>query len=157
MSDSFVTPWTVAPRILCQWDSPGKNTRGGCHFLLQGNFPTQGSNLGLLSWQADFLLPSHWGSLTDFVVVQSISCVRLFATPWTVAPQASLSFTITWNLIKFMSIELIPSNRLILSHPLLLLPSVFPSIRVFYNESALCIRWPSTGASASASVLPNQD
>ena len=82
----------------------------------------------------------------------SHSGVRLFATPWTIATQASLSFTITWNLIKFMSIELMPSNHIILSHPLLLLPSIFPSIRVFYNESALCIRWPSTGVTKESDM-----
>ena len=77
------------------------------------------------------------------VAVQSLSCVRLLATPWTAAPQASLSFTIYQNLLRFMSIEWVMlSNHLILCHPLLLLPSIFPSIRVFSNESALCIRWP---------------
>ena len=75
--------------------------------------------------------------------VQSLSCVRLFATPWTEACQASLSITNSWGLFKLMSIELVmPSNHLILCHPLLLLPSVFPSIRAFSYESALCIRWP---------------
>ena len=69
------------------------------------------------------------------VIVQSLSCVRLFATPWTAAPQASLSITNSWNLLTLMSIELVmPSNHLILCHPLLLLPSIFPSIRVFSNE-----------------------
>ena len=76
-------------------------------------------------------------------VVQLLSRVRLFSTPWTAAHQASLSFTISWSLLKVMSIEsVMPSNHLILYHPLLLLPSIFPSIRVFSNESALCIRWP---------------
>ena len=79
----------------------------------------------------------------NFVVVQSLSHVPLFATPWTAAHQASLSFTISWSLLKLMSIEsVMPSNHLILCHPLLFLPSIFPSIRVFFNESALCIRWP---------------
>ena len=64
-------------------------------------------------------------------------------TPWTTAYQASLSFTISWNLLKLMSIEsVMPCNHLILFHSLLLLPSIFPSIRVFSSESALCIRWP---------------
>ena len=77
------------------------------------------------------------------IVVQSLSCVRLFATPWTTAHQASLSFTIFWSLLKLMSIEsVMPSNHLILCHPLLLLPSIFHSIRVFSNESTLCIMWP---------------
>ena len=73
--------------------------------------------------------------------VQLLSHVWLFATPWTTACQASLSITNSWSLPKLMSIEL-PSNHLILCHPLLLLPSIFPSIRVFSNESALRIRWP---------------
>ena len=70
-------------------------------------------------------------------------CVRLLATPWTAARQASLSFTISQGFIKFMSIEsVMPSNHLILCHPLLLLPSISPSIRVLSSESALSIRWP---------------
>ena len=78
-----------------------------------------------------------------FRLVQSLSCVWLFATPWTAARQASLSITNSRSLLKLMSIELVmPSNHLILCHPLLLSPSIFPSIRVFSNESALCIRWP---------------
>ena len=78
----------------------------------------------------------------QFSSVQSFSHVQLFATPWTAASQASLSITNSWNLLKLMSIELVmPSNHLILCRPLLLLPSI-PSIRVFANESILCIRWP---------------
>ena len=74
---------------------------------------------------------------------QSLSHFRLFATLWTAACQASLSITNSWSLLKLMSIEsMMPSNHLILCHPLLLLPSIFPSIRVFSSESALCIRWP---------------
>ena len=76
------------------------------------------------------------------VVVQSISHVRLVANPWTAALQASLSFTISQSLLKFISIEsVMPSNHLVLCHPPLLLPSIFPSIRVLSNELALCIRW----------------
>ena len=75
--------------------------------------------------------------------VQLLSRVRLFATPQTAARQASLSITNSQSLLKLTSIELVtPSNHLILCRPLLLLPSVFPSIRVFSNESALCIKWP---------------
>ena len=75
--------------------------------------------------------------------VQLLSCVRLFVTPWTAAHQASLSITNSQRLLKLMSIMLVmPSNHLILCCPLLLLPSLFPSIRVFSNESALLIRWP---------------
>ena len=75
--------------------------------------------------------------------VQLLSCVWLFVTPWTAAHQASLSITNSWNLFNLMSIQLVmPSNHLILCCPLLLPPSIFPSIRVFSNESVLHIRWP---------------
>ena len=78
-----------------------------------------------------------------FSSVQSLSCVRLFVTPRTAARQASLSITNSWSLLKFMSSELVmPSSHFILCRPLLLLPSAFPSIRVFSNESALRIWWP---------------
>ena len=82
--------------------------------------------------------------ITDFVVVvQSLSHVQLLVTPWTAAHQASLSITNSWSLLKHMSIEsAMPSNHLILCLHLLLLPSIFTSIRVFSNESSLCIRWP---------------
>ena len=87
------------------------------------------------------------------VVVQSLSRVQLPVTRWTIAPQASLSFTISMHLLKLMSIEsVMPSNRLILCWPLLLLPSILPSIKVFSNESTLHIRWQSFGTSVS--VLP---
>ena len=76
------------------------------------------------------------------VAVQSLSHVQLFATQWTAACQASLSFNISWSLLRLMSIEsMMPSYHFTLCHPLLLL-SIFPSIRIFSNESALCIRWP---------------
>ena len=78
-----------------------------------------------------------------FSSVQSLSHVQLFETPWTTACQASLSIINSQSVPKLTSIELVmPSNHLIFCHPLLLLPSIFPSIRVFSNESALCIRWP---------------
>ena len=79
----------------------------------------------------------------QFSSVQSLSCVRLFAIPWITASQASLSITNTRSLLKLMSIELVtPSSHLILFRPLLLLPPIPPSIRVFSNESALRMRWP---------------
>ena len=82
-------------------------------------------------------------SALGYFVLQWVSRVQLFATPWTATCLASLSFTISQSLLKFMSVELVmPSNHLILCYPLLLLPSIFPSIRVFSNESVLCIRWP---------------
>ena len=86
--------------------------------------------------------------------VQTLSHVRLFATPWTAAHQASLSITKSQSPPKPMSIEsVMPSNHLILCHPLLLLPSIFPSIRDFSKESALCIRWPKYWRFSFNSVL----
>ena len=83
-------------------------------------------------------------------------CVQLFVTLWTAARQASLFFTISRSFLKLMSIELMmPSNRLILCHPLLL-PSVFPSIRVFFNKWALCIKWPKFW-SFSFSISPSNE
>ena len=77
------------------------------------------------------------------VVIQSLSQVQLLATPWTAAHQSSLPVTNSWSLLKLMSIQsVMPSNHLILCHPLLLPPSIFPSIRVFSNGSALLIKWP---------------
>ena len=91
------------------------------------------------------------------VVVQSLNHVRLLATLWTAAHQAFLSFTICRSLLKLMSIESVMlSNRLILCHPLLLLPSIFPSIRVFSNESALRIRLPKYW-SFSFSISPSNE
>ena len=85
---------------------------------------------------------SHRAPQRVVAIVQSLSCVRIFVTPWTAAHQASPSFIICRSLLRFMSVELVmPSNHLILCCPLLLLPPIFPSIRVFSNESALSIRW----------------
>ena len=87
--------------------------------------------------------------------VQSLSRVWLFESPWPAALQAFLSITNSWNLLKLMSIKLVmPSNHLILCHPLLFLPSIFPSIRVFSNESVLCIRWPKD---CSFSINPSNE
>ena len=98
------------------------------HFLLRyTKLICNSDNKALLSGCCSLLLSSVW----------------LFVTPWTAAHQASLSFTIFLSLLKLIVIELVmPSNHLILCHPLLLLPSIFPSIRVFSNESVLCMRWP---------------
>ena len=88
-------------------------------------------------------LQSNSSPIIVVVAVQSLSRVLLFATPWTAACQASPSGTNSWSFLKLMSIEVVmPSNHLILCHPLLLLPSIFPSIRVVPSESALHIRWP---------------
>ena len=102
--------------------------RCGCMGSCMGRFKSYYS-MSLMSFQF-------------FVVVQSLSHLWLFVTPWTAAHQASLSFTLSQSLLKLMSIELVmPSNHLILCHSLLL-PSIFPSISVFSNESALPIKWP---------------
>ena len=91
------------------------------------------------------------------VVVQSLNCVPLFATSWTAEGQVFLSFTISRRLLTLMSVEsVVPSTRLILCHPVLLLPSVFPSIRVFSNELALYIRWPKYW-SFSFSISPSSE
>ena len=93
----------------------------------------------------------------QFSSIQSLSLVRLFANPWTAACQASLSVTSSQSLLKLMSIEsVMPSNYLILCHPLLLLPSIFPSIRVFSSELVLRIRWPKYW-SFSFSISPSNE
>ena len=103
-------------------------------------------------WNRTFKILSCLGSF-QFSSVQSLSHVRLFATPWTASCQVSLSITNSQSLPKLMSIQsVMPSNHLILCHPLLLPPSIFPSIRVFSNESVLHMRCQSIGASVS--VLP---
>ena len=86
-----------------------------------------------------------------------LSHVQLFATPWTAARQASLSITNSWSLLKFMSIVLVmPSNHLTLCFPLLLPPSIFPSIRVFSNELVLCMRWPKYRSFSFSISPPNE-
>ena len=113
------------------------------------------------------VLLSSWGHLRDLeqgilgekwvVIIQSLSRVQLFVTPWTAAHQASLSITLFWSLLKLMSIEsVMPSNHLIFCWPLLLQTSVFPSIRVFSNESLLPIRWPKYW-SFSFSISPSNE
>ena len=103
-------------------------------------------------WYSNFGV--FWKVKYNFVIVNSLSCVRLSVTPWTAALQASLSFTVSWSLLKFMSIEsMMSSNHLILCLPLLLLLLIFPSIRVFSNASFVS-GGQSIRVSASASVLP---
>ena len=122
-------------------------------FYMYPSTRTLAQSCTAVSW---LLLPCFsMPSLTWFSSVQSLSRVRLFATPWTAAHQASLSITNSRSSPKLMSMELVMlSNHLIFCRPLLLPPSIFPSIRVFSNESALRMRWPSNGVSASTSVLP---
>ena len=101
--------------------------------------------------------PELPANLATFSSVQLLSCVQLFAIPWTATCQASLSITNSWSLLKLMSIKLVmPSIHVILCHPLLFLPSIFPSIRVFSNESVLHIRWPKYW-SFSFSISPSNE
>ena len=127
-----------------------------------------GLNKSEIGSNADFFLPCYsielnetfdftWFNLNQFCSFQLFSRVRLFGTPWTTARQASLSITNSWSLLKPMSIvSVMPSSHLILCHPLLLLPTIPPSIRVFSNESALCIRWPKYW-SFSFSISPSNE
>ena len=119
-----------------------------CFFLIL-SFPIQEQNN-----VSPFIL-INWNIISQSV--QSLICVRLFVTPWTPARQASLSITNSQSLLKFMSIDwVMPSNHLILCHPLLLPPSIFLSIRVFSNESVLRIRWPKYW-SFSFSISPSNE
>ena len=111
--------------------------------LKESSVITTGFVFGL--WHSKVYLVSacQRNTINKISSFQSLSHVRLFETPWTEAYQASLSITLSQSLLKLMSIELVlPSNHLILCRPLLLLPSIFPSMSVFSNESLLCIRWP---------------
>ena len=154
----FVTPWTI-------YSLPGSSVHGvfqggkwsGLLFSSPGIFLTQGLNPWHEHWQVDSLPQSQreakrWGH--QFSSVQSLSRVRLFVTPWIAARQASLSITNSQSSPKLMSIKLVmPSNHLILCHPLLL-PPIPPSIRVFSNESTPCMRWPKYW-SCSFSISPS--
>ena len=120
------------------------------------NLPTQGSNLGLPCCRQILYCLSHQRSPCMFSV-QPLSHVRLFVTPWIAPCQDSLSVTNSWSLLKLMSIEsMMPSNHLIFCRPLLLSSSIFPSIRVFSNESVLRIRWPKYW-SFSFSIRPSNE
>ena len=134
MSDSLQPSGLQPTRLLCHWDSPGKNTGVGGHALLHGIFQY---------WLVGSLAPpGKPREAFQFSSVQSQTHIQLFATPWTAAHQASLSITSSLSLLTLMSIEsVMASNHLILCHPLLLPPSIFPSIRIFSNESVLRIRW----------------
>ena len=143
----FVIPWSVAYQAPLSVEFSWQKYWSGLPFPSPGDLSDPGIELRSPTLQAD-ALPSEPPAkppleLYQFSLVQSLSCVWLFATPWTAACQASLSITNSQSLPKVMSIELVmPSNHLILCHPLLLLPSIFPSISVFSNESALGVKWP---------------
>ena len=137
-------------RPLCPWGSPGKNNGVGSHFLLQGIFLTQGSNLGLLHCRHILYHLS-----VQFSSVHSLSRVRLFATPSTRARQASLSITDSRSSLRLMSIvSMMPSNHLIFCCPRLLLPSILPASGSFQMSQLFASGGQSIGVSASTSVLP---
>ena len=123
ISDSLRSHGLEPTELLCPWYFPGKNTVVGCHFLLQGIFPIQGSNSGL--WHCRQILYHCIIQITNekhfqFSSVQSLRRVRLFATPWIAAHQASLFITISRSSLRLTSEAVMPSSHLILSRPLLL-------------------------------------
>ena len=170
----FVTPWTVAYQAPPSMGFSRQEYWSGLPFPSSGDFPDPGIEPGSPEFQADALTSPDTGTAASIRLDQDLlqqtqpgalqilsalhatcsSAIRLllllfslklclFVTPRTVARQASLSFTIPRSLLKLMSTEsVMPSNRLTLCRSLLLLPSIFPSITVFSNELALCIRWP---------------
>ena len=149
----------------CHTQQNGQNPENG-HLLPKIVWRNRNSNSLLVGMQKGvFTLEYSLGIcftklnvLLSFVVVivQSLSHVLLFVTPWTAPCQASLSFTISWNLLKLMSIEsVMPSSHLILCHPILL-PSVFPNFRIFFNELALYIRWPKYWSFSFSISLSNE-
>ena len=149
MSDS-ATPWTVACQTPLSVECSRQEYWRGLPFPSLGDlsYPGIKPRSFFTVWTTR---ETHWR-----VVVQLQSHVWLFVTPWTTACQAPLSI-ISWSLLKLMSIEMIMlSNHLILCCPLLLLPSIFPSIRIFSNELALCIRWPKYW-SFSFSISPSNE
>ena len=150
MSDSWDSIDCRPPRLLCPWDSSGKNTEVGCHFLLQGIFPTQGSNLHLLHCWWIFYC---WATRKSTLIVQSLSHVQLFVTPWTTAHQAPLSSAVSRSLLKFMSFESVMlSKHLIFCRPFSC-PQSFPASGSFQMCQLFASGGQSIGVSAS-SVLP---
>jgi len=144
----------MASGSITLWQIDGKNMETGADFIFLGSKIAVDSDC---SHEIKRHLPLRRKAVTNLSSVQSLSRVRLFATPWTAARQASLSITSSRSSLKLMSIESVMlSNHLILCCPLLLLPSVFPSIRVFSNESVLCIRWPKYW-SFSFSISPSNE
>ena len=168
----FVTAGTIAHQPpLSMGLFPGRNTGMGCPSILQRIFPTQGINPWLLNllhfrgilffsflfffFMRDSLPLSHY--MISFSSVQSLSHDRLFVTPWIAACQASQSITNSWSSLRLTSIEsVMPSSHLILCRPLLLLPPIPPSIRVFSNESSLRMKWPKYW-SFSFSIIPSKE
>ena len=137
MSDSFATPWTTVRQAPLSMGFSWQEYWSELPFPSPGELPDPGMEPAYPALPVDSLPLRLQGSPgRTFSSVQPLRSVWIFATPWTTARQASLSITISWSKL------VIPSNHLILCHPLLLLPSIFPSIRVFSSESVLHIRWP---------------
>ena len=141
-------PMDGSPPGSCPWDPPGKNTGVGCHFLFH---PSSLTRIIFIKRSMSAQVES-----VQFSSFQPLSHVRLFETPWTAARKASLSISNSQSLLKFMPIEsVMPSNHLNLCRPLLL-PSIFRSIRVFSNDSALPIRWPKYWSFSFSISLSNE-
>ena len=142
-SNSFVTLWTVTHQAPLSMEFSRQEYWSGLPCPPAGDLPDPGIEPMNPALANGFFTSEPHGKPLRLSFVQLLSRVQLFATPWTAAHQASLSFTISKSLLKLMSSELMmPSNHLILCHTLLFLPPMFPRIRVFSSESALCIRWP---------------
>ena len=138
-----MTLWTTAYQAPLSMEFSRQEHWSGLSFPSPGDHPDLETEPGSPALQADSLPSEPPGKPETFSSVQSLGRVRLFATPWTTARKASLSITNSRSSLKPMSMEsVMPSNHLILCHPLLLQPSIFPRIRVFSKESALFIRWP---------------
>ena len=174
MSDSFASSWTVAFQAPLSMEFSRQEYWSGLPFPSPGDLPTQESNSRLLHRQADSLPLSHLGNpavllhlfyfslmlirtVPDTYSVQSLRHVPLFVTPWITARQAFLSITNSQSSLRFMSIKsVMPSSHLILCRPLLLLPPIPPSIRVFSNESTLHMRWPKYWSFSFSIILPKK-
>ena len=148
----------AAPQGSLRWDLI---CRVWSHSFLPQHFYSDSLSIDFLSHWACLSLSQNLSSfsvlLSLFCCIQSLSRVWLFLTPWTAAHQASLSFTFSQSLFKLMSIKsVVPSNQLILCCPFLLLPSIFPSNRVFSSDSAPCLRWPKDW-SFSFSISPSNE
>ena len=160
MCDSLGPHGLQPTRLLCPWGFSRQEYWSGLPCSPPGDLPTQSSNPGLPHCRQILYHVSHKGRprILEWVsLVQLLSRVRLSATPWIAACQASLSITNSQSLLKLMSTELVmPSSHLILFRPLLLLPPIPPSIRVFSNESVLCIRCPKYW-SFSFSIIPSNE
>ena len=143
VSDSFATQWTVAHQAPLSMEFSRQEYWSGLPCPPAGDLPDPGIEPVNPALADGFFTSEPHGKPLRLSFVQLLSRVQLFATPWTAAHQASLSFTISKSLLELVSSELMmPSNHLILCHTLLFLTSMFPRIRVSSRESALCIRWP---------------